>query len=152
MAIRFRGEHIQRVDDKCRLSIPSGYRQALEQHGDARLVLVKSLSGPCIQVFTAREWEAYEDRVDAMPPSDATIRNVRRFQVAGNHMTEPDSHGRVLLPQVLRAYAGIANATDVVIASQISYFEIWQKDRWDAELQRIESDMAWTANLAGLGL
>ena len=153
VAIRFRGEHIQKVDDKCRLSIPSAFRQALEAHGDSRLVLCKSVSGGCIQVYTASDWEAVEDKILAAPPSDQAVRNLRRFQVASSVMAEPDGHGRVLLPTVLRAYAGVTASMEVVIASQINWFEVWQKDRWDAEQQRIESALPeWGNDLARLGL
>jgi len=153
VVIRFRGEHIQKVDDKCRLSIPSAFRQALEAHGDSRLVLCKSMIGSCIQVYTAGDWEKVEDKIAALPPSDPTVRNVRRFQVASNVMAEPDGHGRVLLPAALRVYAGIAASTEVVIASQINWFEVWQKDRWDAEQDRIEGDLPqWSNDLARLGL
>ncbi len=153
MTVRFRGEYQQRVDDKCRLSIPAGYRQALEQHGDPRLIVVRAVSGPCLQVYTAKEWEAVEDRIRALPQSDPTVIKLMRFQVAGNQLLEPDSHGRVVLPPTLRAHAGIGPSTEVVIASQIFKFEIWAKDRWEAELVRCTDDLPnWAPDLARLGL
>jgi MraZ protein len=153
VAIRFRGEHALRVDDKCRLSIPAGYRQALQGHGDPRLVIVKALMGPCLLVYPAQAWEAYEDKLSKLPQSDPTVLKVLRFQVSGNHMVEPDGHGRVVLPPSLRAYAAIVPTGEVVVASQIDRFEIWARDKWEAEQVRCAETLPeWSADLARLGL
>lgn len=153
VAVRFRGEHVLRVDDKCRLSIPAGFRQALEQHGDKRLVFVRATTGPCIAAYTAEEWDAYEDKIRALPQSNPVVVQLMRFQVAGNHLAEPDGHGRVVLPQNLREYAGIQASGEVVVASHISRFEIWARDRWQAVVAKAETELpTWSAELAGLGL
>lgn len=153
VAIRFRGEHVQRVDDKCRLSIPASYRQALELHGDQRLVMVRSLTGGCVQVFPVQAWAAYEDKVLALPQSDPTVIRVQRFQMASSHTADPDGHGRVVLPPSLRAYAGVGPSSEVVIAGHIDKFEIWERGRWDVELAKIADDLPqWSADLVRLGL
>jgi len=153
MAIRFRGEYELRVDDKARLAIPANYRQALDQAGDRRLILVKSTSAKCLQAWPQSDWEAYEDKILALAASEPTALKLLRFQVAGNAQVEPDSHGRVVLPPTLRAYAGIDPSGEVVVASLINRFEIWARSRWQAEQTQIEDDLpSWSADLARLGL
>ncbi|MBI5609815.1 MAG: division/cell wall cluster transcriptional repressor MraZ [Deltaproteobacteria bacterium] len=153
MAIRFRGEYELRVDDKARLAIPANYRQALDQAGDRRLILVKSTSAKCLQAWPQSDWEAYEDKILALAASEPTALKLLRFQVAGNAQVEPDTHGRVVLPPTLRAYAGIDPSGEVVVASLINRFEIWARSRWQAEQNQIEDDLPnWSADLARLGL
>lgn len=153
MAVRFRGEYELRVDDKSRLAIPSSYRQALDVSGDRRLIVVKSTSGPCLMAWPQGDWEAYEDKILALAASEPTVLKLLRFQVAGNAQVEPDTHGRVVLPPTLRAYAGIDPGGEVVVASLINRFEIWSRPRWITQQESIASDLPqWSAELAKLGL
>lgn len=148
--VKFRGQHDLRVDEKCRLSIPSGYRQALGD--DARLVLVKSTEGLCLQAFTERDWEEREDKIMAQDRTPAIL-HLLRFQVASAQRVEPDGHGRVVVPPSLRAHAGLTPSCEVVLAGQIRRFEIWARDRWLSEMETTEATLpAWSADLARLGL
>jgi MraZ protein len=153
MAIRFRGEHWQRIDDKGRLSVPAPWRTALEGHGDQRLVLSKSVTAPCLTGFTLAEWEAFEDKLRGLPQSHPVVQSLLRFQVSGSVVVEPDGHGRVGVPPALRAFAGIDVAGEVVLASQIGRFEVWAAARWQQELARVEAALpTWRDELAKLGL
>lgn len=156
--MRFRGEHNQRVDDKCRLSIPSSFRQLLEQNGDSRLVLAKSTLHRCLQVFTARDWEAREDKAMALPSSDPVVQKLLHFQFASAQAVEPDSHGRIVLAPALRTFAGIAAKDEVVVIGQVSRFEVWSGEAWTTTQREIENTLlgdslgAWNDALAERGL
>jgi len=155
VALRFYGEHALRVDDKCRLAIPVAYRQALQAQGDARLVLTRSLSvstsGRCLLGFSIEAWNAYLDKVRALPQSDPAVVAVLRLQVP--LLLEPDGQGRVVLSPTLRAWAGIDPSSEVVCASQMDRFEIWARDAWTAEQERlIEALPGLSDRLAALGL
>ena len=156
--MRFRGEHNQRVDDKCRLSIPSSFRQVLESGGDARLVLAKSTLHRCLQAYTARDWEVREDRVMSLPPSDPNIQKLLHFHFASAQLVEPDGHGRVVLSPVLRSFAGVQPSSEVVLIGQVRRFEVWSGEAWNATQQDIEGSLTglalrdWNQALAELGL
>lgn len=153
MPVRFRGEFAQRLDEKARLAIPVAYRTALELSGDKRLILVRSTSGPCIQAWPVRDWETYEDRILALPPSDDTVMKLLRFQVSGNTLVEPDGHGRVVLPPTLRLYAGLQAAADVMVVATINRFEIWLREAWQTQSDAIADDLPnWRRDLARLQL
>ena len=139
MSVRFRGEHWQRIDDKGRLSVPSAWRSALDAGGDARLVLAKSVTAPCLTGYSMAEWEAFEDKLRALPQSLPVVQSLLRLVVAGSQVIEPDTHGRVLVATALRAHAGLAGPGEVVLASQVARFELWAADRWQAEITRIEA-------------
>ncbi len=151
--VRFRGEFAQRLDDKARLAIPVAYRSALDTAGDKRLILVRSTSGPCIQAWALRDWEAYENKILALPPSDPTVQKLLRFVVSGATPVEPDSHGRVVLPPTLRAYAGLDAAAEVMLVATINRFEIWRREAWNAQAETVAAELPmWSADLARLGL
>jgi len=135
------------------MSIPAGYRRLLQERGDARLVMVRSLTGPCVAVYPATEWERREDTIAGLAQSDPPLVNLLRFQVAGAGEVTPDGHGRVLLPQALRGYAGLEPGSEVVVVGQIRHFELWNSDRWQKVSQEALADLPiWSQRLAELGL
>ncbi|MBM4344554.1 MAG: division/cell wall cluster transcriptional repressor MraZ [Deltaproteobacteria bacterium] len=151
--VRFRGEFAQRLDEKARLAIPVAYRSALDSAGDKRLILVRSTSGPCIQAWAMRDWQTYEERILALPPSDPTVQKLLRFVVSGATPVEPDSHGRVVLPQTLRQYAGLDAGAEVMLVATINRFEVWRRDAWQTHADAVAADLpSWSADLARLGL
>lgn len=153
VGLRFRGETVQRTDAKFRLSIPAGYRRMLSERGDARLVMVRSLTGPCVAVYPAGEWEKREDLISSMAQSDPTLVNLLRFQVAGAGEVNPDGHGRVLLPAALRGYASLQANDEVVVVGQIRHFELWNSARWDEVSAQAVADLeSWRKQLPNLGL
>lgn len=151
--MRFRGEFAQRLDEKARVAVPAAYRSALEAAGDKRLILVRSTGGPAIQAWAMADWQAYENKILALPQSDPTVQKLLRFQVSGNTEVEPDNHGRVVLPPTLRAFAGVEAGSEVMLVSTINRFEIWRRDAWQAQADQVVEDLPnWRADLARLGL
>ena len=151
--MKFRGEQVQKTDAKFRLSIPASYRHILQEGGDQRLVLVRSLTGPCIMVYPAAEWEVREERIGALPQSDLRVVHVLRFQVASAAEVMPDGHGRVLLPPVLRRHAEIDSNSEVAVVGQIRHFELWSLERWQAVSAETAAELPqWRRDLAELGL
>ena len=60
---------------------------------------------------------------------DKEARQFTRFFLAGAASVEVDKQGRILLPAVLREFAGITK--DAVLVGVGSIVEIWSKDRWE---------------------
>lgn len=115
-----RGEYPHVVDAKGRMIFPVKLREEL---GDS-FVIFKGLD-KCICVFSHEEWTAFESKIAALPIARA--RKLQRFYSA-NYICEPDSQGRILLPQSLRKYAGIGK--DVIVAGIQKRVEIWDAEKW----------------------
>ena len=119
----FMGEYNHTVDTKGRLIVPSKFR---EQLGD-EFVVTKGLDG-CLFVYSKSEWENIEEKFRNVPLTTKDARKFARFFFAGAASCEVDKQGRILLPVVLREYAGIEK--DVVSVGVFNRVEIWDKDKW----------------------
>lgn len=119
----FMGEYNHSIDTKGRLIIPSRFREEL---GDD-FVVTKGLDG-CLFVFPNNEWQAFEEKLKALPLTNKSARQFARFFVAGATPCEVDKQGRILLPQTLREFAGLEK--DVVLTGMLNRIEIWSKAKW----------------------
>jgi MraZ protein len=66
-----------------------------------------------------------QSRQDRSDPRYVRFANV---YVSGAHELAIDAQGRVLLPPLLREYAGIAR--DVMITGDVDKFRIWDQQVW----------------------
>lgn len=119
----FMGEYNHTVDTKGRLIIPSKFREDLGEE----FVITKGLDG-CLFVFPNNEWQAFEEKLKALPLTNKSARQFSRFFVAGATPCELDKQGRILLPGTLREFAGLEK--DVVLAGMLNRIEIWSKSKW----------------------
>lgn len=122
----FMGEYNHTIDAKNRLIIPSRFREALGEE----FVVTKGLDG-CLFVYDNGEWAAFEEKLKNLPLTNRDARTFVRFFLAGAASVEVDKQGRILVPSVLKEFAGISK--DVVLIGVASRIEIWSKERWDGE-------------------
>lgn len=119
----FMGEYNHTIDTKGRLIIPSKFREALGEE----FVVTKGLDG-CLFIYPKQEWNVFEEKLKALPLTNKDARKFTRFFLAGAASCEVDKQGRILLPAVLREFAGLEK--DVVLAGVGGRIEIWQKEKW----------------------
>lgn len=142
----FMGEYNHTVDAKGRLIIPSKFREAL---GD-KFVVTKGLDG-CLFVYDNAEWNAFEEKLKAMPISKKDNRMFVRHFLAGAAEVEVDKQGRILIPGKLREFADITK--DVVLIGAAGHIEIWSEQRWTSMEEDEEESMETIAErMADLGL
>ena len=138
------GEYNHTVDAKGRLIVPSKFR---EQLGD-EFVVTKGLDG-CLFAYENTEWKALEEKLHALPLTNKSARKFARFFLAGASACEVDKQGRILLPSILREFAGIDK--DAVLVGVGSRIEIWSKESWTKA--NVYDDMEEIAeNMEGLGI
>lgn len=140
----FMGEYNHTVDAKGRMIVPSKFREQLGEE----FVVTKGLDG-CLFVYENSEWKALEEKLHALPLTNANARKFSRFFLAGATTCEVDKQGRILLPAVLRDFAKIEK--DAVLVGVGSRIEIWSKENWNAS--NTYDDMEEIAeNMEGLGI
>ena len=142
----FMGEYNHTIDAKGRLIIPAKFREVL---GD-EFVVTKGMDG-CLFVFDNSEWQVFAEKLRSLPMIDKEVRQFTRFFLAGAASVEVDKQGRILLPSVLRAFAGITK--DTVLIGVGSRIEIWSKDRWEGTVTYQDMDEISTHMVElGIGL
>ena len=144
IADMFMGEYNHTIDAKGRLIVPSRFRESL---GDI-FVVTKGLDG-CLFVYDNEEWNAFEEKLKSLPLTNKDARTFVRFFLAGAAEVEVDKQGRILVPGVLREFAGLKK--DVVLIGVGSRIEIWDRERFDGAA--VYEDMDEIAeHMAELGL
>lgn len=120
----FIGEYSYSVDEKGRLVIPSKFREDLGNE----FVVTKGLDG-CLFIYGDEEWKVLEAKLCALPLTNKDARAFARYMLAGATRVETDKQGRILIPSVLRSFAGIDK--DVSLIGVGSRVEIWNKAKWE---------------------
>ena len=144
IADMFMGEYNHTIDAKGRLIVPSKFRESL---GDV-FVVTKGLDG-CLFVYDNEEWNVFEEKLKSLPLTNKDARTFVRFFLAGAAEVEVDKQGRILVPGVLREFAGLKK--DVVLIGVASRIEIWDRERFDGTA--VYEDMDEIAeHMAELGL
>ena len=121
VTLMFMGEYNHTIDAKGRVIVPSKFRETL---GD-EFVVTKGLDG-CLFVYDNNEWTAFEEKLKSLPITNKEARQFVRFFLAGAASVEVDKQGRILLPAVLRDFAGITK--DAVLVGVGNRVEIWSKE------------------------
>ena len=141
----FMSQYNHTIDAKGRVIIPAKLREKL---GDS-FVITKGLDG-CLYGYAEAEWKSFEEKLGTLPITNRDSRQFTRFFLAGAAECELDKQGRILIPAVLREFAGLEK--DVVLVGVASKIEIWSKERWDEANETYEDNMDDIAkNLESLG-
>ena len=114
------GEYQHSLDNKGRLFIPAKLRDELGEEFFITLSMDR-----CLCAYSAESWRLFSEKVDAMP-----YVKQRRMRPVFAHASkcELDSQGRTVIPQNLRAYAGLTKNVTVVGCN--NHAELWDSETW----------------------
>ena len=145
----FTGWMTNTMDAKGRLAIPARFRDVLARRGDERLVV--TASDKCLVAYPIEEWNALIEKVAKLSQFNLKVQDFRRYFVSSGTEYSLDRQGRILIPPSLRESAGLTGQVQLV--GMQSNFEIWDKDRWIQERERIRQDFGDLSTvMAELGL
>ena len=138
----FRGINNLTLDAKGRMAIPSRYRERLMESCGGRLIVTVD-PDRCLLVYPLHEWELIEAKLAELPSLNKPSRLMQRLLIGHATEAELDSQGRILLPTMLRDYAGLDKKC--VLIGQGKKFEIWDEQLWN-ENQQVWLDEAENDN------
>lgn len=141
----FTGEYRHAVDAKGRIAVPARFRAQL----DGGAVVARWLD-TCLAIFPLAAWEELATKVGSLPMTDPNARLLQRQLFAGAFETELDRQGRVLVPQGLRAFAGLED--EAMVLGSRDHAEIWAPARWDTYSESLDDPDAFAQAIAGLGI
>ncbi|MBC8443751.1 MAG: division/cell wall cluster transcriptional repressor MraZ [Deltaproteobacteria bacterium] len=133
----FRGTSFHTIDSKGRIIIPSRFREVVQESGEERLMI--SRLDKSLFAYALAEWGKIESKIMSLAEKSENMRRFRRVFVGGAFDCAYDKQDRVLIPPILRQYAGIDK--DIVLVGVLDHFEIWSRENWDDENATMETDM-----------
>ena len=147
MKRRFRGESVNKVDAKGRVSVPAAFRRVLEE-GDpdstasaaATLVLIWGNSGGrCIEGFTVEAAAEIDDMIASLPRGPKRDLMARIFQTRSSYL-QVDDTGRIILTADLRGKAGIDE--EAMFVGMGDKFQIWTPAAFAEDEARLSEEVA----------
>lgn len=134
--IVFQGPAALTLDGKGRIAVPARHRELLSAMGVSQLTITKQPGGS-LMMFPRPAWEAFRDKVAALPMEAAGWKRV----FLGNAMdVDIDGSSRVLIAPELRAFAGLTR--DVMLLGMGSHLELWDATAYaEHEAAVMQSEM-----------
>jgi MraZ protein len=132
----FRGRFEFSIDTKGRISIPSKFREILSEKYENRLVITNFDRG--LLGFPYSEWLRLEEKTGTLNLLKRETSAFYRFFYSSAIDCSIDKQGRLLIPPSLREYAGLQK--DVVLLGEGKCIEIFSKERWLEEAQKVETN------------
>ena len=124
----FRGINGVSVDAKGRFVMPARYREHLQLNEKCIVVLTIDTEERCLLVYALPDWEVIEAKLAALPSFNPVARRIQRLLIGHATDVEMDGQGRILLPPLLRDYAGLDK--NAVLVGQGKKLEIWDEQHW----------------------
>lgn len=121
------GTHELTVDSKNRLSIPFAIRRKLNEERDGHsFYVVPGRRKGTLALYP----EKYYERLLADSPDDESLSDeayeYRLFEYSRSALLDPDSQGRILIPERLLDRAGIGK--EVTLIAVRDHLELWSRD------------------------
>lgn len=126
----FRGINGVNMDIKGRLMMPVRYREELTQEARGTIVLTIDTEEKCLLLYPLPAWEEIESKLAILPSFNPAARRIQRLLIGHATDVELDGQGRVLVPPMLRDYAGLSR--QAVLVGQGNKFELWDEKHWSA--------------------
>jgi len=125
----FRGINAINLDAKGRMAVPVRYRAQLQGDIQGQVIVTIDPEERCLLLYPFFAWEEIERRIESLSSFDPRTRRIQRLLIGHATEEELDSNGRILLPQLLREYAGLNK--EIMLVGQGKKFEIWDSAGWN---------------------
>ncbi len=142
----FRGINGINIDAKGRIVMPTRYRDRLQEESSGRVVMTIDTDERCLLLYPIQAWEVIENKLAELPSFNPQARRIQRLLIGHATEIELDNNGRILLPSILRDYAGLQK--EAMLIGQGKKFELWDEAHWQerrgawlAEEAIVNSDM-----------
>jgi transcriptional regulator MraZ len=133
------------MDNKGRVSIPSRYREILQESKQQYIYLtnfrqnIQEDEGEHLRyiiAFPSPEWQKIEEMFAEGNIFDQDLRDYQRYIVSRAEECPLDRQGRILVPPILREYIKLSR--DVVLVGAVRSFEIWDRAAYEDHARQFE--------------
>ncbi|OGT56575.1 MAG: cell division/cell wall cluster transcriptional repressor MraZ [Gammaproteobacteria bacterium RIFCSPHIGHO2_12_FULL_42_10] len=125
----YRGITGVNIDAKGRIAMPTRYRERFLLDSKNTIVLTIDTEEKCLLLYPLPEWEEIEKKLAVLPSFNPAARRIQRLLIGHATDIEMDGQGRLLLPPLLREYAGLQK--EAVLVGQGKKLELWDNAHWE---------------------
>jgi len=136
------GEYTHTFDTQNRVALPAKFRKEF----GSKVIVTKGLDR-CLFIYSPKAWEKIVDRMSDLSIGQASTRGFNRFMLSGAVDVEPDSQGRILIPDFLKGFANLEGK--VVLAGVNDRVEVWNETEWETYKASIEQNADQLAEKLG---
>lgn len=133
----FRGSSSHTIDPKGRIIIPARYREVIKAGGTDGLMITGW--DQCLYAYTHDEWSQQERKILQVSEKSEALRRFQRLFIGRAQDCRCDAQGRVLMPPMLKQYAGLEK--EIVLVGVLYRFEIWAREAWEQQGELMEKDL-----------
>ena len=126
------GSSFLTLDIKGRIVIPARYRDLLRQSCEGTIAVTKDPQYPSLLIYPGRLWKEIAIKFEALGGLNQKTRAMQ-WKILGNAaVTDFEASERMLLliPKLLRDFAGLQTKKQVALIGMGSKFELWNIDNW----------------------
>ncbi|GGE85897.1 transcriptional regulator MraZ [Stappia taiwanensis] len=149
----FVSHYTNRLDAKGRVSVPAPFRQALARDGYEGLYCFPSLHQPAVDAGGHQLVAEIQKRLDGLATLTEDHDALSTALFGASETLKIDGDGRIMLSEMIRAHAGIAD--QVTFVGQGYKFQIWHPDGFRAHraeaMKRAMSLLSSAGKSAGEG-
>ena len=130
--IMFRGINTATLDGKGRLALPTRFREPLLVVADGKIVVTIDMREQCLLLYPLPEWEVVQRKLEGLSNIAANARRLQRLLIGHATDIDMDGQGRILLPGLLRNFAGLEKK--LMLVGQGNKLEIWSAAQWQERM------------------
>ncbi len=116
------------------MAIPTRFREKLNASCAGRVVITCHPYDRCLALYPEPRWDEIAAQVAELSDADSSVRALKRRFLGSAVDLELDGSGRILVPPELRSMAELDKS--VMLVGQVSRFEVWADEAWDAQQQQ----------------
>ena len=124
----FRGVNQVNMDAKGRLTVPTRYRDEINESCRGSMVVTIDTEERCLLIYPQPAWEDIQRKVESLPSFNTAARRVQRLLIGHATDIPMDRNGRLLITPPLREYANLDKQT--VLLGQGNKLELWDEEHW----------------------
>ncbi|MEM8999725.1 MAG: division/cell wall cluster transcriptional repressor MraZ [Bacteroidota bacterium] len=132
------GTYNCKADAKGRVALPASLKSQLAPMINDGFVIKHSMFLDCLELHPLQEYNAMMMKIKRKGGFNRKYVKVLRRFVSGAQPVNIDDSGRLQIPKDLVGFAGITK--EVVLTATIDVIEIWDKDKYNADLKEGEED------------
>ncbi len=125
----FLSTYTNKVDAKGRVSVPSSFRAALLHKGCDHFIAFPSFKNEVIEAYAPEKMTHIMESVETLDMFSDQQDDFKTLLFAEARTLTFDNDGRLVLPEYLRAHAGIKD--EAVFVGQGSGFQIWSPKKYE---------------------